>query len=74
MKYFNNYFTILYALILALIIFFVFHFTSLKTFNGNGFIVYIIFVILGLFIVLMNAFYKIKAKGEKDEKNIKKDK
>lgn len=65
MRYFNNYFTIIYALILALIVFFVFEFTSFKTFNGNGFILYTIFVIIGLFIIFMNVLYKIKTKGEK---------
>lgn len=62
MKYFNNFFTILYALILALIVFFVFQFTSLKTFTGTGFKLYIIFIIIGLFIVFMNTLYKISYK------------
>jgi len=69
MRYFNNYFTIIYALILALIVFFVFEFTSFKTFSGNGFILYTMFVIIGLFIIFMNALYKIKTKGEKNEKD-----
>lgn len=69
MRYFNNYFTIIYALILALIVFFVFEFTSFKTFNGNGFILYTMFVIIGLFIIFMNVLYKIKTKGEKNEED-----
>ncbi|EES37244.1 hypothetical protein HMPREF0791_0143, partial [Staphylococcus epidermidis W23144] len=56
---FQWFFTILYALILALIVFFVFQFTSLKKFNGTGFKLYIIFIIIGLFIVFINKLYKI---------------
>lgn len=69
MKYFNNYFTIIYALVLALIVFIVFEFTSFKTFSGNGFIFYAIFVMIGLFIIFMNVLYKIKVKGEKNGKD-----
>ena len=65
MKYFNNFFTILYALILALIVFFAFQFTSLKTFTGAGFKLYIIFTVIGLFIVFMNTLYKINHKRNK---------
>lgn len=68
MKYFNNFFTILYALILALIVFFVFQFTSLKTFTGTGFKLYIIFIIIGLFIVFMNTLYKISYKKNRKNK------
>lgn len=68
MKYFNNFFTILYALILAFIVFFVFQFTSLKTFTGAGFKLYIIFTVIGLFIVFMNTLYKINHKKNRKNK------
>ena len=68
MKYFNNFFTILYALILALIVFFVFKFTSLKTFTGTGFKLYIIFTVIGFFIVFMNTLYKINHKKNRKNK------
>ena len=42
--------------------------TSLKTFTGTGFKLYIIFTVIGLFIVFMNTLYKINHKKNRKNK------
>ena len=51
MKYFNNFYNTLCFNTCSYSVF-VFKFTSLKTFTGTGFKLYIIFTVIGLFIVL----------------------
>lgn len=63
MKYFNNIYTLIYSVILVTAAFMYFEFTNEKTYTSRGFIVFTIFVILALFIVIMNAIYK-KRKGD----------
>jgi len=63
MKYFNNIYTLIYAVILVAAAFMYFEFTNEKNYTSSGFLVYTIFVILALFIVIMNAIYK-KRKGD----------
>ncbi|SUJ05200.1 Uncharacterised protein [Staphylococcus hyicus] len=63
MKYFSNIYIIFYSVIIALIAFFIFEFTGYRVHSGNGFTTFIIFVILSLFITIMNGIYKVK-KGD----------
>lgn len=43
MKYFNHYFTLLYAFLLIGSIYLIFEYTNLKSFEGKGFWIYIIY-------------------------------
>jgi predicted membrane protein len=65
MKYFSNKFTLVYALILAVIVYLFYELTDYKNFIGNGFIFYCVFVIIGVCIVTMHVIYKLDRKRSK---------
>lgn len=60
MKCFNHYFTLLYAFLLIGSIYLIFEYTNLKSFEGKGFWIYIIYMIFDVLIGIMNRRYRIK--------------
>ncbi len=68
MRFFSNIYAIVYFFLLSLVVYFIFEFTNYRWFVGNGFIIWLIFVIISLFIIFMNILYKNNKKGENNEK------
>lgn len=60
MKFFSNFYVFIYSIILAIIAFCIYEFKGYQTYSGNGYILYILFGIIIIFIIIMNMIYKIK--------------